>query len=63
MSNATILSIENIQPVDVSLDGEEIGQANQIITNETGSYYGQDGEYLQDNGEYIPVNGYGVEVE
>lgn len=52
-----------ISPIDVYLDGEYIGQANQIITNQTGSYYGQDGEYLQDNGEYIPVDGKGVETK
>lgn len=52
-----------IEPVDVYLDGEYVGTANEIITNHTGIYYAVDGEYLQDNGEYIPVGGYGVETK
>ena len=53
---------KSIKPVDVYVDGYHIGQANQIITNETGEYYAEDGEYLQDNGEYIPVGGKGVQT-
>ena len=56
-------TIKEIEPVDVFLEGEEIGQATQILENETGRYYATEGEYLQDNGEYIPVNGYGVETK
>ena len=54
---------KSIRPVDVYMDGDYIGQATQIIENETGKYYGDDGEYLQDNGEYIPVGGNGVTVK
>jgi hypothetical protein len=63
MYNSKDITIKDIEPVDVYLNGEEIGQANQIIENSEGKFYAQDGEYLQDNGEYIPINGYGVEVK
>ena len=53
---------KQIKPVNVWMDGHHIGVANQIITNSTGDYYGEDGEYLADNGEYIPVGGKGVLV-
>lgn len=56
-------TIEKIQPVNVYLNGELIGQADEIITNATGSYYGTEGQYLEDNGDYIPVGGYGVETK
>ena len=59
----TDMSRTKIEPVDVYLDGEYVGTANEIITNHTGIYYAVDGEYLQDNGEYIPVGGYGVETK
>lgn len=52
--------IKSIEAVEVYLNGELIGTADQIITNSTGSYYGTEDEYLQDNGDYIPVDGYGV---
>ena len=56
-------TIEKISAVEVYLNGELIGTADEIITNATGSYYGTEGEYLQDNGDYIPVGGYGVEIK
>jgi hypothetical protein len=63
MSSNKSFTIRKIEPVDVWMDGQHIGQANQIITNQTGEYYGENGEYLQDNGEYVPVRGNGVEVK
>ena len=63
-TQATIIEIKDVTPaVTVYLNGEEVGEATQVIVNMSGEYYATEGEYLQDNGEYIPVNGYGVEVK
>lgn len=56
-------TISEIEAVEIYMDGEYLGTANQTITNETGTYYAEDGEYIQDNGEYAPVGGNGIEAK
>jgi hypothetical protein len=56
--------VKEIKAVEIFVVGELVGDADCIITDDFGRWYGDlaTGDKLQDNGEFVAVDGYGVEI-